>query len=83
MPTPTPTTPGSQTLDVAGVAMPGSARERIEGLRCRNCVRPEALGPSYVCAACFGPLEVVYDYDVIRGQVDRATIERRSPGICR
>jgi threonine synthase len=43
----------------------------------------EALGPSYVCAACFGPLEVVYDYTVIRDLVDRATIEQRPPGIWR
>ena len=50
---------------------------------CRNCRRPEPLGPSFVCAACFGPLEIVYDYDVIRGLVDRATIERRPANIWR
>jgi threonine synthase len=89
MPTQTPTTPGSAQLDVAGMAMRGAGdatsptTDRIHGLRCRNCGRPEALGPSYVCAACFGPLEVVYDYDAIRGQIDRTTIERRAPGIWR
>ena len=83
MPTQTPTTPASPRLDVAGVAMPGSAAERIQGLRCRNCGKVEAIGPSYVCGACFGPLEVVYDYAVIRDQIDRATIERRPPGIWR
>ena len=89
MPTQTPTTPGSAKLDVAGMAMHGSGdatnstTDRVHGLRCRNCGRPEALGPSYVCAACFGPLEVVYDYDAIRGQIDRTTIERRAPGIWR
>jgi threonine synthase len=57
--------------------------ERIVGLACRNCRRPETLGPSFVCPACFGPLEVVYDYDVIRGAVDRATIGARPPGIWR
>jgi threonine synthase len=97
MPTQTPTTPASPSLDVAGMAMPGSTRdslvapapavgsapERIVGLRCKNCGRPERLGPSYVCAACFGPLEVVYDYDAIRGMVDRDTIARRPQGIWR
>ena len=39
-------------------------RARIPGLVCRNCGQPEALGPSYVCAACFGPLEVDYDLAV-------------------
>jgi threonine synthase len=34
------------------------------------------LGPRHVCEdVCFGPLEVVYDYDRIRARVSRATIE--------
>ena len=85
MPTQTPTIPASPTLDAAGVAMPGAdpATTRSYGLRCRNCGRPEDLGPSYVCAACFGPLEIAYDYAAIRARLDRATIERRQPGIWR
>ncbi len=59
------------------------ARERIVGLACRNCRRPEPLGPSYVCAACFGPLEVVYDADLVREAVSRQTIEARRPGLWR
>lgn len=39
----------------------GSDDGRILGLRCRACGRAEPLGPSYVCPACFGPLEVAYD----------------------
>ena len=57
--------------------------ERILGLVCRRCRRPETLGPSYVCAACFGPLEVAYDRDVIRETVSRESIEARAPGIWR
>jgi len=89
MPTQTPTTPVSPKLDVAGMAMPGSAIDRgsaagrIQGLRCRNCGRPEELGPSYVCSACFGPLEVVYDYAAIRSLVSRSVIEQRPQGIWR
>jgi len=56
---------------------------RIRGLRCRNCGRPEPLGPSYVCAACFGPLEVDYDYDALGGVLTRELIEARRPGIWR
>ena len=59
------------------------AAPRIRGLSCRNCQRPEPVGPSYVCPACFGPLEVAYDYDVIRGLIDRDTIAARPPGIWR
>ncbi len=63
-----------------GAVMPAG---RIVGLRCRNCGRPEDLGPSYVCPACFGPLEVAYDLELVAGLVDRATIEARPAGIWR
>jgi threonine synthase len=64
---------------VGETAASGSAR--IRGLICRNCRRPEALGPSYVCPACFGPLEIDYDLSAI--VIDRATIASRPPGIWR
>jgi threonine synthase len=76
----------ARTDDTAGLADDGSAAvaaPRIRGLRCKNCQRPEPLGPSYVCPACFGPLEVAYDYDVIRGLLDRDTIAARPAGIWR
>jgi threonine synthase len=40
-------------------------------LVCRECGAQAALGPSYACTECFGPLEVGYDYDPIT----RETIE--------
>ncbi len=46
----------------------------VVGLRCRECARtyePEAL---HVCEFCFGPLEVAYDYEAMRGEVTRETI---------
>jgi len=58
-------------------------RPRVIGLRCRSCFRPEEVGPSFVCPACFGPLEVVYDREAIRAQVSRTAIEAREPGIWR
>src|SRR3990172_8239446 len=45
-------------------------------LRCRECHREFALEPIYVCDFCFGPLEVVYDYEAMRRSVSRETIER-------
>ncbi len=62
---------------------PVMAAERIRGLVCRRCGRPETLGPSYVCSACFGPLEVAYDRDVVREALSRESIEARRPGIWR
>ncbi|HSO30516.1 MAG TPA: pyridoxal-phosphate dependent enzyme, partial [Candidatus Sulfomarinibacteraceae bacterium] len=67
----------------AGAELHPARRPRIVGLRCRNCHRPEAVGPSFVCPACFGPLEVAYDREAIRAQVSRAKIEARRPGIWR
>ncbi|HYC06936.1 MAG TPA: hypothetical protein VEG29_03340, partial [Candidatus Binatia bacterium] len=89
-----PTTLASPELRVAGMAMPGRSRaddpadsaggpSLIEGLRCKNCGRPEALGQQYVCGTCFGALEVAYDYEAIRDRLDRATIAGRAPGIWR
>jgi threonine synthase len=61
----------------------GPARPRITGLRCRNCGRAEPIGLSYVCAGCFGPLEVAYDYDVVAQSLTREAIAGRAPGIWR
>ena len=69
----------SPTAEAPGAGGPS----RITGLACKNCQRPEVLGPNFVCPACFGPLEVVYDYDVIREQVSRETIAARPAGIWR
>jgi threonine synthase len=43
----------------------------------------EPIGTAFVCPACFGPLEVAYDLEVVRGTLTRETIEARSPGIWR
>ncbi len=45
-------------------------------LRCRECHREFPLDPIYVCDFCFGPLEVEYDYEAIRKNVSRESIER-------
>ncbi len=52
-------------------------------LRCRECDREYPLDPIYVCDFCFGPLEVVYDYDAMRDAVSRETIERGPRSIWR
>jgi threonine synthase len=73
-PTTTPTTPRTA---------PSATPERITGLACRQCGRTEPLGLLYVCAACFGPLEVTYDLALAGATLTRAAIERRGPGIWR
>ena len=78
----------TDTLAPPGAASTASTADdvaptRIRGLVCRNCGRLEALGPSYVCASCFGPLQVAYDLDLVHRSLDRGTIEGREPGIWR
>jgi threonine synthase len=47
-----------------------------KALRCRECGRETPLNPSHVCEYCFGPLEVVYDYDGMSTSVTRQSIEQ-------
>jgi threonine synthase len=46
----------------------------VEGLRCRECGRAYPAEALHVCEWCFGPLEVVYDYEAIRAVVSRESI---------
>jgi hypothetical protein len=43
-------------------------------LKCRNCSATYELAAVHVCAACFAPLEIGYDEDLLR-RVTRASIE--------
>jgi threonine synthase len=83
MAAPVATGPERDPLAATEDELDPARRPRIVGLRCRSCFRPETTGPSYVCPACFGPLEVVYDREAIRAQVSRSAIEAREPGIWR
>jgi threonine synthase len=46
----------------------------VTGLRCRECARPYPAEALHVCDYCFGPLEVVYDYDHLRADLTREAI---------
>jgi threonine synthase len=47
----------------------------VHGLKCRECSREYPKEPLHVCEYCFGPLEVVYDYDGIGQVISRESIE--------
>ncbi len=53
------------------------------GLRCRECNREYSIGPIHVCEFCFGPLEVIYDYEKIRKELTRGKIEGRHKSMWR
>lgn len=47
----------------------------LKGLRCKECGHEYPLKALHVCEdVCFGPLEVVYDYEVLRRTVTRESI---------
>src|SRR5512138_620299 len=57
--------------------------EKLNGLRCRECGRQFPAAPIHVCEFCFGPLEVDYRYEALRGRVTRASIEAGPPSMWR
>lgn len=44
-------------------------------LKCKECGEEYKLEAKHVCEQCFGPLEVKYDYDALRRQVTRESIQ--------
>ncbi len=55
----------------------------VRGLKCRECGREYSVDPIYVCEFCFGPLEVVYDYEGIKGILTREKIVSRPQNLWR
>jgi len=55
----------------------------VKGLKCRECDRQYPIEPIYVCEFCFGPLEVVYDYDGIKNFLTRDKIQSRPHNLWR
>jgi threonine synthase len=55
----------------------------IKGLKCRECNQNYSKEPLHVCETCFGPLEVVYDYDQIKNSISREKIASRFKNLWR
>ena len=53
------------------------------GLECRECGQHYPEQPLHVCESCFGPLEVVYDYDQIKRRLSREKIASRERNLWR
>ena len=49
----------------------------MKALKCRECGREYPLAATHVCEFDFGPLEVVYDYALIKRALSRSAIESR------
>ncbi|MEK9148940.1 MAG: threonine synthase [Candidatus Desantisbacteria bacterium] len=57
--------------------------DRLKGLKCRECGREYPKEPLHVCEFCFGPLEVEYDYEVIKNLLSREKIASRPANLWR
>jgi threonine synthase len=55
----------------------------VNGLKCRECGRSYPVEPLHVCENCFGPLEVVYDYERIKASVSHGLIKSRQQNLWR
>jgi threonine synthase len=55
----------------------------VTGLQCRECGQDYPQQPLHVCENCFGPLEIVYDYDGIKKAISREKIAAREKNLWR
>ncbi len=55
----------------------------LKGLKCRECGREYPKEALHVCEFCFGPLEVIYDYEGIGRVFTREVVEKRAPNMWR
>lgn len=55
----------------------------VKGLECRECGQDYPKEPLHVCETCFGPLEIVYDYDAIAKAISREKIAGRDKNLWR
>ncbi|MDQ6962389.1 MAG: threonine synthase [Mariprofundaceae bacterium] len=55
----------------------------VRALKCRECGSEYEIAPVHVCEFCFGPLEVVYDYDALGEGFTRELIESRPQNMWR
>jgi threonine synthase len=55
----------------------------MTGLACKECRREYPAGRQFVCAECFGPLEVIYDYAAVARATSPDAIKRREQNLWR
>ncbi|MCS4542116.1 MAG: threonine synthase [Euryarchaeota archaeon] len=53
------------------------------GLECRECKEHYPKKVLNACQLCFGPVDVIYDYDKISSAISRTKIEKRKPTLWR
>lgn len=56
---------------------------KMKALVCRECGKEYPTEAIHVCELCFGPLEVKYNYDEIKGMISRDKIQGGPPSLWR
>lgn len=56
---------------------------KVLGMRCRECGEEVPIAANHVCELCFGPLEVMLNWEEIAAKVTRASIESGPPSMWR
>ncbi|MCX6380384.1 MAG: threonine synthase [Armatimonadetes bacterium] len=56
---------------------------KVLGMRCRECGEEYPMNPVHVCELCFGPLEVLLDWELLDGKLTREKIEKGPPSMWR
>lgn len=56
---------------------------KVLGMRCRECGEEYPIAPVHVCELCFGPLEVLLNWEEITPRVTRETIQAGPPSMWR
>ena len=56
---------------------------KVLGLKCRECGEHYPVSPVHVCDLCFGPLEIVLNWEEVGPKVSRAKIEAGPPSMWR
>ena len=55
----------------------------VERLECKECRQQCPEKPLHVCEECFGPLEIIYDYEAIKQSISREKIAARDKNLWR
>ncbi len=56
---------------------------KVLGMRCRECGQDYPTSPIHVCELCFGPLEVVLNWEEITPKISREKIAAGPPSMWR
>lgn len=67
-------TPVFASIPAAARSSGTKSQSAVVGLKCKECGARTPAEPHHVCPECFGPLEVEYNYDLLRSRVTRESI---------